>query len=274
MRNEIPKIIWIFWYQGLSEAPYIVKKCIDSWVKQNPDWEVVVLDKNNLNNYITPEEKLLNQPLAKQANLIRLQLLYKYGGVWADATTYCMKPIDQWIHDYTASGFFAFYKPGRDRIMSNWFIASKKNSPLILKIQEAYVSFFTTNDFNIDGKVKKKIIRFFSKILNKNTKTARLWFLPFFTKTLKIYPYFIFHYIFEKLVNTDNECKLIWQNTVKISADGPHKIQRHGFFSPLNDVAKREIDNKSIPVYKLSWKYDHSKYSPSSTLYYLLETKS
>ncbi len=268
------KKIWIFWQQGQENAPYIVKKCIDSWITKNPNWDVIILDKNNLEKYIVldlPPEKLTNMPLAIQSDLIRLQLLSKYGGIWTDATTYCIKPLDDWIHNYTTSGFFAFYKPGRDRIMSNWFMVSEKNSYLILKMKEAHVSFFMKNDFNNNGKFQKKMIRLFSKILNKTTRTTKYWFSPFFTKILKIYPYFIFHYMFEKLINTDTKCKLIWDNTEKISADGPHSIKRHGFHSSLNKIIKKEIDEKHIPLYKLSWKYDHAKYSPSSTLYYLLE---
>lgn len=37
----IPKKIWFLWYQGLSEAPLVVKKCYESWKKYNPDWEVI-----------------------------------------------------------------------------------------------------------------------------------------------------------------------------------------------------------------------------------------
>ena len=107
----IPKKIWFLWYQGLSQAPLVVIKCYESWKKYNPDWEVIFLDENNLKNYITlslPKEKLCELSKNHQSNLTRLELLSKYGGVWADATSLCRVPLDNWLEDYTQAGFFAF----------------------------------------------------------------------------------------------------------------------------------------------------------------------
>lgn len=270
----IPRKIWILWLQGLSEAPFIVRMCVESWIKENPNWEVVILDKDKLGEYIVldlPEEKYASLPFSKQSNLIRLQLLSKYGGVWVDSTTLCMKPLDDWIDEFSQSGFFAFEKPGRDRMLSNWFLASEKGCPLILKLTDFYVSFFKNNTFNSKGKFKLRIIKCLSKILNRSEETTKYWFSPLITKILRVYPYFIFHYMFERLVSCDTECQIIWNNTTKISAAGPLKILRLQFLSPLNETFKNEIDEKRIPVYKLTWKYDNSKYSTSSTLYYLLE---
>jgi hypothetical protein len=273
-KKYIPRKIWILWHQGLSEAPFIIRRCIDSWVKENPSWEVVILDKDNLAEYIVldlSDDKLVNLSLTKQSNLVRLQLLSEYGGVWADATTLCMRPLDDWIYDCYTSGFFAFYKPGRDRIVSTWFIACKEECPIVLKLRERYVSFFMKNDFNNNGRFKQKIIKWLSKILNRSEKTTMYWFSPVVIKLLRVYPYFIFHYMFERLVSSDSECQIIWNKTKKISADGPHKIQKVGLFSPVNKNIINEINEKLTPIYKLTWKYDHSKYSPSSVLYYLLE---
>jgi len=276
MNNSIPNKIWLLWFQGLDEASYLVQKCVESWKRENPTWEVIVLDNNNIDKYVDTtifENELSKLPLPKKSNLIRLQLLEQYGGVWADTTTYCTRPLDDWIHEAVApSGFFAFHKPGRDRIMANWFMASRKNSLIISKIKEVYILFFTENNFSIDNEFKKKLIKDFCKILNRTPRTTTYWLSPFFTKILKIYPYYIFHYMFYKLVTTDSECKNIWDNTKKISADGPHKILRHGANAPLNDIIKQDIDEKITPVYKLAWKkYKHWKYIPSSTLHYLLE---
>ena len=52
-RNVIPRKIWILWYQGLSQAPFMVKTCIDSWIRENPNWEITILDTENLREYIT-----------------------------------------------------------------------------------------------------------------------------------------------------------------------------------------------------------------------------
>lgn len=274
--NLIPRKIWILWFQGLSEAPFLVRKCIDSWVKENLNWEVVILDENNLSKYVVldlPENILANLPLNKKSNVVRLHLLSKYGGVWADATTFCMKPLDKWIDDCTTSGFFAFYKPARDRIMSNWFMVSEKGCPIVVKLRERQNSFWLENEFNINTRFKKRIIELLGLVLNRSEKTTKYWFSPLVTKLLKVYPYFVFHYLFERLVSENSECRKIWDETKKISADGPHRIQKCGLFPPVNEDIKKEVDGKHVPIYKLTWKYDHRRYSPSTLLYYLFEGK-
>ncbi|MGR3318951.1 MAG: capsular polysaccharide synthesis protein [Candidatus Anammoxibacter sp.] len=272
----IPRKIWILWLQGLSEAPFLVRKCVDSWIKENENWEVVILDEINLSKYVVmdlPENILANLPLVKKSNIIRLHLLSKYGGVWADATTFCMKPLDEWIDDYTISGFFAFYKPGSDRIMSSWFMVSQKGCPIVVKLNERQNSFWLENKFNINTRFKKIIIKLLTLILNQSEKTTKYWFSPFVTKWLKVYPYHVFHYMFERLVSKDFECKEIWDRTKRISADGPHKILKCGLFSHVNEDMKKEVDEKHVPMYKLTWKFDHRRYSSSTLLYYLLEGK-
>jgi hypothetical protein len=270
----IPRKIWMLWFQGLSEAPFLVRRCIDSWVKENPSWDVVILDESNLSKYVDldlPEKVLGNLALAHQSDLVRLHLLAQYGGVWADATTFCMKPLDEWIDDCTTSGFFAFYKPARDRVMSNWFMVSEKGCPIVCKLRERLTSFWLENEFNANARFKILIIRLLKIFLNRNEKTAKYWLSPVVTKLLKVYPYAVFHYMFERLVSNDSECQKIWDETKKIPAKGLHKIKRRGLKIPVDEDIKKEIDEKKFPMYKLDWNYNHRGYSSATLLYYLLE---
>lgn len=253
-----------------------MKKCVDSWVKENQKWEVVILDENSISKYIVidlPEKKYANLTMQGKSDLIRLHLLSEYGGVWADATTFCMKPLDDWIDDCTTSGFFAFHKPRRDRILSSWFLVSEKGGPIVVKWRERMTQFWLENEFNINTEFKKIIIKQLKKFLNRSEKTTKYWFSPVVTKFLKVYPYLIFHYMFERLVSEDSECQKIWEETKKISAVGPHKVKRCGLFSPVNEQIKREIDEKYMPMYKLNKGADHKRYTPSTLLYYLFEEK-
>jgi mannosyltransferase OCH1-like enzyme len=45
------------------------------------------------------------------AALARLCLLRTHGGVWVDATVFCRRPLDEWLPEHAASGFFAFANP-------------------------------------------------------------------------------------------------------------------------------------------------------------------
>ena len=86
MDNTIPKKIWFLWLQGFDNAPLEVKECYESWVRLNPGWEVVFMDESDIAAYITvPKWRVAKYVLSE---LLRINLLAKYGGVWADATCY------------------------------------------------------------------------------------------------------------------------------------------------------------------------------------------
>jgi hypothetical protein len=275
IHQKIPRTIWMLWFQGLTAAPLIVKECVKSWENKNPDWNLVVLNLDNLHKYIQidlTEKKLATLSVQHKSDLIRLKLLSTYGGVWADATTFCMYPLTSWIDECSTSGFFAFYKPGPDRIMSNWFMVSEKGSPIVSELYEKLILYWEKNDFEAPNRFQKKIRKKLNSVLSLNEVTAKIWLTPVVTKLLKIYPYYVFHYIFENIVSTSQTSRLIWTNTKKVSAEAPHKIQEHGLMSPLTDSIKSHIDNKETPLYKLNWrKCDPDLNLSDTTISYLLQ---
>jgi hypothetical protein len=100
------RIIWQFWQQGIDDnTPKLVKVCLDSVKKYSNGYEVIVLSKQTLNEYIDELPDYIWKKFGtggfdfpKIANLVRLQLLSAYGGVWLDATIYLTKPLDEaWL---------------------------------------------------------------------------------------------------------------------------------------------------------------------------------
>lgn len=51
INHTVPKIIWIFWWQGASNMPSIVKKCYQSIIKNKNNAEVILITKDNIRNY-------------------------------------------------------------------------------------------------------------------------------------------------------------------------------------------------------------------------------
>jgi len=187
----------MLWYQGLDGAPLVVKKCVESWIRENPGWDVVVLDAESLKRYVTPDlppDKLARLDLTKQSNLVRLQLLADFGGVWVDATVLCLRPLDEWIDECTASGFFAFAFPdGHSRVLSTWFLVSERHCPIVVKWRQRYASFFLENDLDANtGRARDLAKRALTRVLDRSRRTTRYWLSPVVTRLLRIYPYFVF----------------------------------------------------------------------------------
>lgn len=143
------KIIWFYWDSGIENAPDVVQKSYETWSHNNPDYKVILLDENKLTKILDfniSDLKVVNRKLefgmAGYSDILRLILLYKYGGVWVDATTFCHEPLSNWL-DISETGFFIFRQPKNcsDRSMVSWFMASEKNGTLIKDLLNKTLSF-------------------------------------------------------------------------------------------------------------------------------------
>jgi len=137
--SEIPKIIWIYWDTGFMNAPDVVKKSVLSWTILNPDYEVRCLTNDNLDTTLgfnfdsVFQLSTVHCLPAIKADLIRLYLLSKHGGVWADATTFCLISLSSWLPEAEkCSRIFTFkHKYNASRPIEVWFIAAPKNTTVI-----------------------------------------------------------------------------------------------------------------------------------------------
>lgn len=268
---NVPKRIWILWLQGLEHMPPVPRACVESWVKHNPSWDIKILTAESLCDWA---DSLLCLPTAQSlqpyrlSDLTRVNLLARHGGVWVDATCYCMKPLDEWLPDCLGSGFFAFDRPGPDRVMANWFLASPSNGYIPRKMFQVLAGYMlgrTMSDAGWRGGARKALDR----ALNNSVRTTSVWFawpLP----QLGISPYYSFHYLFNRLTKTDATFRRIWQETVKVSSDGPHRLQFHGFDRSPSAEIIADIEQRRVPLYKLNWRIDPATLPPSSALNVLL----
>jgi len=273
---ELNRVIWMLWLQGFEQAPELVRHCLRSWKTRNPGWTVVELDAESLPAYIDPDtlETILGLRLKHQktANLIRLYLLSRHGGVWADASCFCVLPLDSWLPEHLPSGFFAFRLPGDswlregrcypllsrsgyargDRVMANWFLAARRGNPLVSTFYEKHKDFFLRNRFPLQhADAGRRRISRIHRLLGRNSRLAQLWTSPLIIRLAKVYPYFIFHYHFAAVVRTDAGCRQIWEQTpVRLPGLWP-------VWKVLHPMTQEEMDRwrqRPTPVYKFSWK--------------------
>ena len=127
------KTIWLLWLQGWDNAPWFIHKIKDSWIKHNPEWNVELVSESNLSNYINITFPS-NASHAEISDIIRLNLLYEHGGVWADATMLCMMPLELWLYNVIEPCGFWMYHGNTDcQGPASWFIISMKKSHIISK---------------------------------------------------------------------------------------------------------------------------------------------
>ena len=270
----ITRKIWIYWHQGWAHAPSLVKQCKNSWARLNPDYEIHALDRRSLFDHVDFPAGIDIQrkdlTIQKVAALGRLALLSKYGGVWTDATVMCGRPLSEWLEEYYGSHFFAFRAPGKDRLMSNWFIAAESENIILRRLYKNFTDFYVNNYFsNQDTALGNALLKKFNRHWNSDVRTSLKWHSWFARKILRIYPYFIFHYTFNKLILDDPECAKLWNEAKPFLADSPHYVQCLEAAVDGIAKAKREIDCSNIPMHKLNWRVDISNSYWSAILPYL-----
>ena len=109
--QRVPSTIWMYWDSGLAHLPDIVAHCITSWVIMNPTWHVQLLTDETVLDYLPgwTTEKWVQVLGAHKGDIARITLLRDHGGVWADATQFCLLPLNHWILKAMGdSDFFAF----------------------------------------------------------------------------------------------------------------------------------------------------------------------
>ena len=235
------KTLYICWFQGFSFAPEIVQKCLQSWKHYNPDWNIIELEQSNLARYMDVST-VYGKDFPKQftktqvSEFLRIYILYTYGGLWVDATTFCNRPLREWLPEYIGEGFFGFDKPGTDRLLSSWFLYSEPANLLAKKWLHSVQNYYATH--------------------------------------ARYHTYFWFHgTVFSELYTKDVEFRNQWDRVPKVSAKGPHTVQILGMFHTMSSETKHEIDTKCMPLYKLTYKctFPEDK-DVKRALYYLYST--
>jgi hypothetical protein len=268
----IPREIWLYWHQGFEDAPWLVQRCAESWRLQNPGWHVHLLDGSSIRRYLTEDHAgdRWQLGLAHHSDLVRLRLLRRYGGVWADPTTLCRKPLESWLPLSIGAGFFAFQRPGRDRLIANWFLACSPNNPIAVRLHDRLCCYWAEKPPRANKERTQWLERLLSALLNRSSWTARWWLCPMIHRYLNITPYFVFHYLFAELISQDAECGEIWKRMARWSAKPPLLIHRNGLSTRLSPELQQAIEQCPAPLFKLTWKVNPAAVGPETVLHFLL----
>lgn len=250
--------MWLYWEQGLAAAPETVHLCVRSWRERNPGWAVRVLDSASVGAELAPTDIDLHRPdltVQKRANFIRLLLLTRHGGVWADATTYCWEPLDDWLPEAARAGFFAFRNPGPDRLLSNWFLAAEASSELLARLLECYSDVFRGRVFDRQSHgPTRDVMATLRRYYSRDPQGTVFWTTPWALDYLRAYPYFIFHYAFNALVLQDASCARRWDEVPPRPAGPAHLLKRSEAEDPQQVL--RAVYAAPAPVQKLTWRAD------------------
>ena len=107
---SIPKVIHYCWF-GKGKMPKLAKKCIKSWKKYCPDYEIICHTEDNFD---LTQNRYLNEAYkagkwAFISDYARLKIIYENGGIYLDTDVELIKPIDDLVR---LKGFMGFDEKG------------------------------------------------------------------------------------------------------------------------------------------------------------------
>lgn len=270
--NGIPKVIWIYWHTGFESAPLLVKQCLASWRKYHPSWKIQLLDQHNLDEFVDRSSypDLPNFKVQYGSDLIRLDLLTKYGGVWADATTFCTKPLESWLAEYLIDGLFAFDSIKKERWVQSWFIAANKESPFIKLWRDAMFNQFETTQYRKMGYWSRQAIRKLMSMRKRGSIDNDFWFSDLMVKTLRIHPYPMVMYVFEYALSKNATLLAQWEAGKRLIDREAEELQTLGIHQAASTESKTFLDMNTAPLYKLNWRHCTGQVEAGSNFDYLL----
>lgn len=102
----IPKKIHYCWF-GRGEKPRLAKKCIASWKKYCPDYEIIEWNEDNFDVYLNPYTRYCyeHKKWAFLSDYVRLLAVANYGGIYFDTDVEVIKAFDDLLQYEAFYGF-------------------------------------------------------------------------------------------------------------------------------------------------------------------------
>lgn len=267
--DPLPRTIWVFWSQGREKAPWVVQRCIDSWEEMNPGWTLRVLDADEAEPFLRraaiPWRRIESMRIDQRSAVLRLRLLSEVGGVWTDATNFCLQPLDEWLPECMGGGLFAFRDICPFVMVSNWFLAASASSRLAELWRDELERFWASKDYlphsSYPGQaapelplMQRWLLRIFHRLFDRDTRTTDLWFHPAVRLVFRSYPYCVMLYLFSRGCRQNAE----WGNLASRMAYRPAKP----ILAPYDLVEEgRSFEDiirfghgQGLPLLKFNWK--------------------
>lgn len=228
-------IIWVCWFQGMENAPLVVKKCYESLQEHLSSKKIILITRDNMAQYAHFPEYILDKWQSGKitdthmTDLLRLELLTSRGGTWIDATVLCTADEED-IPDYFFNSDLFFYqclKPGRDgqsTYMSSWFISAKSH--------------------------------------NKVLEAAKRLCHAYWKKNNELIDYYLLHYFLSIALERYPE---EWQKIIPRDNATPHELLLR-LFDPYDERMWKAIEEQT-PFHKLSYKFSDEQIDMPDTYY-------
>ncbi len=242
------KVIHYCWFGG-NPLPKMVKKCIKSWKKYLPDFEIKRWDESNFDVNICPfvKEAYEKKKWAFVSDYARLYALYECGGIYFDTDMEVLKNIDHLFEN----DVFIGYEENKKIAAGVIGVKEKKN-----KYMKEIIEFYNNlENFDEDAVFEFAIPNILTREFSRYEKKIENG-IDIFDNNIFVYPeeyFYPINYNYSKKIYTDNTCMVHYYSASwvprgeKVSAAVYRKFgQKHGARILKVYYALCNIKNKNI----------------------------
>lgn len=232
--------IFSIWFQGRENAPKLVKICFNRLEALYAN-RYVVLDNESLKDWIKLPEHIIKKwedgtiAPAHFSDICRIELLYRYGGMWFDATDFITEPVPRWIENSDLFIYTAGDRITPHALIQSCFMRARKGNPLMRAWREAIFEYWRHEDKRID--------------------------------------YFLLHYMLRYLVENNEGAATIFYAMPQIPQDPTHLLWHANADTPYSDTLYLE-STKDVFFQKTNFKSKSaSRPVPGSVADFILNDK-
>lgn len=181
--------VFTLWGQGPASAPPVTAACLRRMRTAYPGDELVVLTEESIPYWADCPEYVrerVGEDFTHLSDIVRIELLKRYGGFWMDATCWITGPLPAFEQLAAGADFFALRRsPTR---IASWLLGARNTSYIVHMLSAALAVYWERHDELID--------------------------------------YFLLHHTFETLCHLDERFAQEFARTPVVDADPPHELQR------------------------------------------------
>lgn len=153
MENVIPKIIHYCWF-GRNPLPKSAKKCIASWKKYLPDYEIKEWNEDNFDVNIIPytRDAYEAKKYAFVSDFARFWVLFKFGGLYFDTDVEVIRPMDDLVGKGAFMGWETANQDGVQKVAPGLGLCAPIGHPLY---KEILVRYENLTFYDLNGVINK-----------------------------------------------------------------------------------------------------------------------
>lgn len=155
----IPKVIHYCWFGG-NPLPGMAVKCIASWKKYLPDYEIVEWNERNFDVHSIPytSEAYANKKYAFVSDYARFYVLYHNGGIYMDVDVEVIQPLELFLEHKMFGGFET-----NDGVNPGLILGAEKGTSLFKEVLDEYLK----KEFVYVPKKMDTVVSIFTSILSE-----------------------------------------------------------------------------------------------------------